>query len=185
MIDFATCLLPELIVVDELAICVVQQGRPSPGSDLPRARDLLQRSPSEGKRAIRDLSAALRRWFPQGLRHRGLTELVDDEGITTRRSAGARGRGDHGRSARTIRAGTDSRLTLRYVATEVRSLFRSRREGQGIGRQLDRSHHGPPAGRRWGDQTILDPVPAKLPGRGQPDGRRRRRRGYPRRPGRR
>ena len=93
MIDFATCLLPELIVVDELAICVVQQGRPSPGSDLPRARDLLQRSPSEGKRAIRDLSAALRAggfrkarssWFPQGLRHRGLTELVDDEGITTR-----------------------------------------------------------------------------------------------------
>ncbi|MGZ6044018.1 MAG: hypothetical protein ACXWNW_05700 [Isosphaeraceae bacterium] len=29
-------------------------------------------------------SGVARRWFPQGLRHRGLTELVDDEGITTR-----------------------------------------------------------------------------------------------------
>ena len=67
MIDFATCLLPELIVVEELAICVVQQGRPSPGSDLPRARDLLQRSPSEGKRAIRDLSAALLQVVSSGL----------------------------------------------------------------------------------------------------------------------
>ena len=50
---FATYFLPELIVADEFATCVVQQGRQSPGSDLPRARGLLHEVPiGSGKRAM-------------------------------------------------------------------------------------------------------------------------------------
>ena len=85
MIDFATCRLPELIVFDEFATCVVQQGRPSPGqrsvagarfaTEVPIGRETSHKGPVGG---------IARRWFPQDSRHHGLTELVDDEGITTR-----------------------------------------------------------------------------------------------------
>ena len=159
-------------------------GPKGPSRSMTSLRDLPRRPSSEVLTGPADPPERHGRRHARGSRRDGPAECLDDDGVTTKFRAWRllavvvilAGHGSSG-------PGTGPRPAGGARGPRARPRPRSGREGQAGGGDARPADHGPPPGLRRRDRTIPHQVPAQVPGRPQPHGRGRRRRGHPGRAG--